>query len=166
MKIEDKIPYYYGYVFYFDSSALVKLYAEENGTDLVREIRQQKDTVIFLSDIAVVEFGATLARKLRERIITEDEYTTMVDDFMDDYMLEYTKVEINIDVLSLAVKLAKKNALKAYDAVQLACAIKVRSEIEVKENMVEIAFVVADKTLEKAAQVEGFITINPETFSR
>lgn len=156
--------YLFKHVFYFDSSALVKIYFNENGTTLVREISQREDTIIFLSDIALVELGASLARKVREGNMTKDEYKTVFDDFMDDYFIEYARVEINYEVLNLAVKLAKKNALKAYDAIQLACAIKVKSDIEVKEDYAEIAFVGADKMLEKAAQIEGFITINPENF--
>jgi hypothetical protein len=105
---------------YLDSSALVKRYSRETGIELVNEICQRKDTRLILSDIAIVELGSAFARKLRERIITEVEYATILNDFMDDYFHEYIRVAIDFEVLELAVKLAKKNALKAYDAVQLA----------------------------------------------
>jgi len=150
---------------YFDSSALVKRYANESGTEFVLMICQKEDTTIAISDVTIAELGATFARKLREGNMTENEYKLILDIFLNDYSNRYFKVPISFKVLILAIRLAKKNSLRAYDAIQLACAIKVRSEIEAKENMVEIAFVVADKTLEKAAQVEGFVTINPETFS-
>ena len=56
--------------FYFDSSALVKRYAQEIGTELVVNLCQ-KEVAIFISDIALAELGAAFARKLREGEITE-----------------------------------------------------------------------------------------------
>jgi len=74
--------------FYFDSSALVKRYAKEIGTELVENLCQKEGVAIFISDIALAELGAAFARKLREGEITEDEYTAMLGDFKDDYLYE------------------------------------------------------------------------------
>jgi predicted nucleic acid-binding protein len=147
--------------FYFDSSALVKRYAKEIGTELVESLCQKKEVAIFISDIALAELGAAFARKLREGEITEDEYTAMLGDFKDDYFYEYFKVSISFEVLNLAVSLARKRALRGYDAVQLACAIKVKEAVMTEEHEAMVTFIVADKALEEAARAEGFITINP-----
>ena len=149
--------------FYFDSSALVKRYAKEIGTELVENLCQKEEVAIFISDIALAELGAAFARKLREEEITDDEYTVMLDDFRDDYLYEYFKVAISFEVLNLAVSLAKKRALRGYDAVQLACAVKVKESLMTEEYEAKITFIVADKALEKAARAESFITINPNT---
>jgi predicted nucleic acid-binding protein len=146
---------------YFDSSALVKRYAQEIGTELVENLCQKKGVAIFISDIALAELGAAFARKLREGEIIEDEYSTMLGDFKDDYFYEYFKVSINFDILNLAVSLSRKRALRGYDAVQLACAIKVKEAVMTEEHEAKITFIVADKALEEAARAEGFITINP-----
>jgi len=63
------------------------------------------------------------------------------------------------------VKLAKRNALKAYDALQLASAVLMKEGIWLNGEADKITFVVADISLEKAAQAEGFVTINPETLA-
>ena len=147
---------------YFDSSALVKRYAKEVGTELVENLCQ-KEVAIFISDIALAELGAAFARKLREGEITEDEYTVMLGDFKDDYFYEYFKVSISFEVLNLAVSLARKRALRGYDAVQLASAVKVKEAVTTEEYESRITFIVADKALEEAARAEGFGTINPNT---
>jgi predicted nucleic acid-binding protein len=85
----------------------------------------------------------------------------MLGDFKDDYFYEYFKVSINFDILNLAVSLSRKRALRGYDAVQLACAIKVKEAVMTEEHEAKITFIVADKALEEAARAEGFITINP-----
>jgi len=149
--------------FYFDSSALVKRYAKEVGTKFVENLCQKEEVAIFISDITLAELGAAFARKLREEEITDDEYTVMLGDFRDDYLYEYFKVPINFEVLSLAVSLAKKRALRGYDAVQLACAVKVKEAVMAESHDAKITLIVADKALEKAAHAESFITMNPNT---
>jgi uncharacterized protein len=150
---------------YMDSSALVKRYYNEIGSDLMEGFYQQEYTKIIISVIAVVELGSTFARKLRERNIDENKYEKILAEFMDDYVNEYIKVEVDFELLNLAVKLAKRNALKAYDALQLASAVLMKEGIWLNGEADKITFVVADISLEKAAQAEGFVTINPETFS-
>ena len=149
---------------YFDSSALAKRYYEERGTDLIGEICQKENIIIVISDIAVAELGSAFARKLRERNITDNEYELMLNDFVKDCLNEYLRIAISFDVLILAIHLAKRNSLKASDAIQLACAIDARETIVFNESKSDIFFVVADDALEKAANFEGFKTINPNTY--
>ena len=94
-------------------------------SELVENLCQKEGVAIFISYIALAELGVAFARKLREGKIIEDEYTAMLGDFKDDYLYEYFKVSISFEVLNLAVSLARKSALRGYDVVQLACAIKV-----------------------------------------
>ena len=146
---------------YFDSSALAKRYYEEIGTDFVNELCRQENIAIVISDITVAELGSAFAKKLREGNITEDEYIIMLDNLMKKYLKEYVRIAIDFEILVLATHLAKKNSLRAYDSVQLACAMNFRETIALREPESNVAFVVADYTLEKAAIEEGFKTINP-----
>jgi len=151
---------------YFDSSALVKRYAKESGTEFVMIICQKEDTIIAISDVTIAELGSTFARKLREGNMTENEYRLMLDILLDDYSNRYYKMAIDSKVLLLAIRLAKRNSLRAYDAIQLACAINFRETISFNEPKSDIFFVVADDVLEKAANAEGFKTINPNTYDK
>lgn len=150
---------------YFDSSALVKRYAKEFGTNFIIDLCLQKNTSVIISDITIVELGSTFARKLREENITEDEYILMLDALLNDYLDKYFRINIGFEILILSIRLAKRNSLRAYDAVQLACAINAREIIMSTEPKSDIVFVVADYALEKAAEMEGLKTINPNTLA-
>ncbi len=56
--------------YFFDTSALVKLYHQEGGTEQVEEIFRQVETPIIISELAIVELHTTLARKVRMGDIT------------------------------------------------------------------------------------------------
>jgi predicted nucleic acid-binding protein len=58
--------------FYLDTSALVKLYHQEAGTERMEELFAQQDNILIISELAVVEFYATLARKVRIGEITPE----------------------------------------------------------------------------------------------
>ena len=51
--------------YFFDTSALVKLYHDEVGSERVEEIFAQSDSPIVISELATVEFHAALARRVR-----------------------------------------------------------------------------------------------------
>ncbi len=59
-------------VFYFDTSALVKRYVQEKGSQWVKEVLAfEKNNLIFLSDISIVEFAAALGKRERLGEITK-----------------------------------------------------------------------------------------------
>jgi len=51
--------------FYLDTSALVKLYHQEVGTERMEDLFRQEENVLVISELAIIEFYATLARKVR-----------------------------------------------------------------------------------------------------
>jgi len=59
----------------------------------------------------------------------------------------------------LAAELTRRHPLKAYDAVQLAVAIREANVLDLIGR--RLVFVSSDKTLLSAARVEGFSTENP-----
>ena len=64
-------------VHFFDSSALVKRYAQEAGSDWVVEtIAPDSGFVVAIAQITVAEVAAALAGKRRGRFISEDEFET------------------------------------------------------------------------------------------
>ena len=58
--------------YYFDSSALVKRYAPEKGTQRVDAIFQEKDRVLIIANIGIVEIYSALSKKKREKEINND----------------------------------------------------------------------------------------------
>jgi predicted nucleic acid-binding protein len=58
--------------FFCDTSALVKLYHQEVGTERMEELFQQEENVLLISELAIIEFYSTLARKVRIGEITPE----------------------------------------------------------------------------------------------
>ena len=67
--------------YYFDTSALVKLYHEESGTDEVENIFSSEDSTIIISELAIVELYSTFYRLLRMNEITNVILKSIIETF-------------------------------------------------------------------------------------
>lgn len=132
-----------------DSSALVKLYADEPGADLVRA-----HASFVVSALARVEVPGALWRKQRTRELSEDDAGILTAAFEADWHDStgpFLPVVVSAAVLEGAAALTARHGLRAYDAVQLATAIAARSAgVEVT------AFLCFDAELAAAAAREGW----------
>lgn len=133
---------------YLDTSALVKLYVEEDGSDKVREQVRQAD-VVATSAIAYVEARAALARRHRERSLSPGDYRRTVRELDADWQ-RYVSIEVTDVLIRKAADLAGNHRLRAYDAIHLA------SAAFLTERLAEaVAFSSWDANLSAAARREG-----------
>ena len=116
-------------ILYLDTSALVKLYAEEPGRQEVQD-SVQAARVVAVSEIGYVEACSALARKEREGLFNAAEHDDAVDQLQEDYREVYLSRPVSGDLIARAGALARKHALRAYDAVHLATALALREESE------------------------------------
>jgi predicted nucleic acid-binding protein len=148
-------------IYFFDSSALAKRYVSEAGTDWVRNILAgAKPEEVFISKISGAEVAAAFARKKRSGEISEEDHTKASGGFRGHFRVSYTHIEVTDEVVDIAMELAERQALRGYDAVQLASAALVsRSLEESKED--SLTFVSADDRLCEAARAEKIAAENP-----
>lgn len=138
-----------------DSSALVKLYADESDHELIRSL---SDLVV--AQITRVEVSAALWRKHRMGELSTDAVRQIADEFEldhygeDDTPPRFAVIVETIAVLEEAVRLTARHGLRAYDAVQLAAACAARTADPDCR-----AFAAFDRTLRQAAAVEGFTLV-------
>ncbi len=112
-------------ILYLDTSALVKLYAVEEGRETVERAVEEAGRIV-TSAVAYAEARAALARKLREGVFSEGEHREAVAALDEDWRtLEVLSVTEN--VARLAGDLAERHALRGFDAVHLASALLVRA---------------------------------------
>jgi uncharacterized protein len=142
-------------VIYFDTSALVKRFVNEKGSDLVQSLVQGANAIA-TAKIAYTEIYAGLTRKLREGNLSKARYTVACRQFESDWRA-YVRVELIDDILLLARDLIQRHPLKGFDAVHLASALQLKIALEE-----EIRFAAADKNLLKAAQAEELEAVNVE----
>jgi len=96
-------------IIYLDTSALVKLYVEESGSQRVRE-EIEKVEVVATSRIAYVEARAGFSRKLREGEFKKREHRQVVEDFERDWV-NYFIMEVSEDVARLGGSLTEGHSL-------------------------------------------------------
>lgn len=140
-------------ILYLDTSALVKLYALENGRDLVEQAVDEA-TVIATSSVAYAEARVTLARKRREGVFSDEDLREAVAALDGDWHTFETLTATD-NTASLAGNLAEEYALRGFDAVHLASALLVREAAlaEVEEGAEDtVRFLSFDGGLSQAAQ--------------
>jgi hypothetical protein len=148
--------------YYFDSSGLVKRYdPREIGSAWVVSITDPAAAHLLLaSQLALVEVASAFARKERGGAITRVERLDYLRLFARDCQAEYHLLPLTDEILRLAADLTHRQALRAYDAVQLATALQA-NRLLVSAGSLPLIFVTADKRLGQAAVTEGLVTDNP-----
>ena len=137
---------------YLDTSALVKLYVEEEGSPVVRSAVEQASFVA-TSALAYVEARAAFVRRSYEKEISAAAYRTIKQDLDADWH-HYLVVEITNSLILESARLAEVHRLRAYDAVHLAAAKTVCGKLQ--DTFI---FGCWDHRLEKAAIKEGLVPL-------
>ncbi len=134
---------------YFDTSTLIKLLVEEDGSTQAELLWQTADSLASVR-LVVVEARAALAAAHRARRLSADQLTAAkvaLADFIDDLHL----VEVSEELVEGAARLAEDEALRGYDAVHLAAALLVGATVLTS----------ADLALCEAASRRGLHVANP-----
>lgn len=134
---------------YLDTSALIKRYVDEDGSGRVNELWDGA-AGIATSVVAFAEMIAALNRKLREGVLSAREYSRTATSFKGDYR-RIILVPISVGFDERIETLARKHALRGFDAIHLASALVIRGK-----GRVETAFACYDRTLYQAGLKEGF----------
>jgi uncharacterized protein len=130
---------------YFDSSAFVKLLAEEAGSELAAGLWDGCDAALS-SRLAYPEVRAALAASARNHDITETELDAAERDW-DGYWAATRPVELTSAVERHAGQLARDHALRGADAIHLASVLAVGDP--------DLIVAVWDRRLHAGAQAAG-----------
>lgn len=144
---------------FLDTSAVIKLYHEEEGSesliDLITEF--DEDVILTISDVCKIEFHSAFLRRVRTKEI-EREIVEQVFQYFEQDLSFYHIIEVNDSVKQFAIDLlnnfAWNQGLKTLDSIQLASALISHQWVPVDY------FVSADQKLLKIAK-EYFTVFNP-----
>ncbi len=147
--------------YFLDTSALVKRYHVEVGTEKVKEIFERKERKIFISDLAIIEFHSALAKKVRIGELSKENFKKAVSFFLNEVKKGFFVVEeINNSTKKKAIELISvysiEYSLRTLDALQLSVALLINE----KETL--DYFVTADTNLIRIVNLVGLKGINPE----
>jgi len=128
---------------FFDTSAFVKRYVSEAGTDAVLDWCDRA-TEIGLSGIALPEIISAFCRLRREDKITDTQYRQLKSLLLSD-IEDAALCDLSPAVLGQAVSSLETNVLRAMDAIHIGSAVALKADV----------FISADKRQREAAARAG-----------
>jgi predicted nucleic acid-binding protein len=107
--------------YFFDTSALVKVYHREDGTDIVLPIYKSDDQ-IFLSELSKLEFISTIHKKFRNKWIDKKVLKVLKEKFFSDvynrfYILPLSSLFLD-NASELIEEYGESRHLISLDAIQ------------------------------------------------
>ena len=127
---------------FLDSSSLIKLYHQEEGSDFVMKTLSDRTSEIFLSELTILEFRSAIWKKMRENKIKKNTAIEVIKCFQSDGD-NFQWIMLQSDIVESASQLLMKygnRGLRTLDSLQLASAVTLRDK--------ECIFLTADKLLQ------------------
>lgn len=140
---------------YLDTSALVKRYVREEGTEVVQALFSSGEVVFVSSRATWAECLAALVRRHRAGDLGADVLAARLDDAEDD-LAGFALVDVDELLTSALRRIAETHALRGYDSIHLASALRVAGSLPGAWT-----FVCSDQDLCDAAHAEGFEVLDP-----
>ena len=144
-------------LYFLDTSALVKLYVQEPGTDrLLPLVTDQPGNRFAVLAISAVEIRSAIRRRQRAGDIDADVAAAILASVQSHTEARFIRQAVNDTVVDNALEMIDRYPLRAYDAIQLAgclalCAITAEA----------FTFVCSDHRLLEAARSERLNTFDP-----
>ena len=147
-------------LYYLDTSALLKRYRTEKGTEVLDALfsNRTRDELFITSHFTAVEVESTAARALKGRVLNKKARAVLLGLFADDLENLLVVLPVSTVLLSEAAAVARKYSLRASDALHLATALRAK-----QASATDIVFVASDKELIDAAADAAFPALNPES---
>jgi len=143
-------------ILFFDTSALVKVFHEEKGSEVVTPLIKAKDNEVWISELARIEFLSAIFRRLRNREMNDEQLNEAVVGFEEQlyfFNVEPLGQAILREAELLMKKYGKRKRLRSLDALQMGTFSLISEQ--------GWYFVAADDILCEIAKDMGFATINP-----
>jgi uncharacterized protein len=143
-------------LYFFDSSGLVKRYVYEAGTAwVIRILDPSAGNNVHLVRLTGVEVVAAMTRRVRSSTLS----ATALRQFRAEFKHRWRILGMTAALIDQAMIMADRHALRAYDAAQLAAALRVQARYRAVGQLVTL--VSADAELNAAATAEGLIIEDP-----
>lgn len=148
-------------VYFADSSAILKVYLSEPGSNWLKALDLGSLT---LSALAIPEVASAIARRRRERVLSEAHARLLWRNFRED-LRGWQLIGLAHPLLTRAAALLIRSTtgapMRALDALQLACALEAQ-RLYRRAGIGGLTLLTADTRLEVAARRANLLVENPE----
>jgi uncharacterized protein len=135
-------------IIYLDTSALLKQYIQETGSEDVEKLLDSADST-GTNLLTLVETASTISRAVRMKLVSEDEGLTTWEEFLVDWE-HLVRLEVTGQITKRAATLAWQQGLRGYDAMHFASALTWQEAIDAP-----VTLATYDRDLWSAAQRSG-----------
>jgi len=147
-------------LYFLDTSALVKLYVREQGSDrMVALAAAAAGNRIAILSFAQVEFRSALRRRQKAGDIPSGTADQLLDIFQLHVESRFSAQPVTDYMLDVACQLTDRYFLRALDAIQLAGYVNLRNSAVSEAPF----FVSGDRELLAAATLEGAPVLDPSS---
>jgi len=137
--------------YFFDTSALVKRYIKEPGSEVIDNTIDKANDIL-VSALTHIETISAFRRLLAEGKICEVDYEKLKSELNKDFE-DFSILPVSQKILNKAYQIVDAEDLRTLDAIQLATAILYSNKID--------QLVAADQRLLTVAENNNIDTINP-----
>jgi predicted nucleic acid-binding protein len=141
-------------IYYLDSSALMKRYAAESGSDSMTML-VESDAMIAVSWLALPETLAAVARRAKGGSLSAEDLKSIKNQLHLD-LQRFMIVEVSGAPVEGIEALIARHALRGADSIHLSTALWLK-----KATKSPVVFVASDHELLAAARAERLKTLNP-----
>jgi predicted nucleic acid-binding protein len=121
---------------FFDTSAFVKRYIDESGSDEIEELCTGADDV-GVSILLPIEIVSAFSRLKREKRITEKEYTNLKEELFTD-LRDITVISLSPAIVKTAIDSIERSPLKTFDATHIGCALEYQPDFFVSSDIQQL----------------------------
>lgn len=149
---------------FWDASALVKAYTDEDGTPNVKGALRIRNVLGFVTDFVALEVITALGKKRRSGQITRRRYRIALDGFRRDLEEGFDRLVVEDQTVEKSHRLAQQYhqlGTSAMDILHLASASQAAALCHPRP----LVMLCADKPLLEAARAEGLGVYNPRDTS-
>jgi predicted nucleic acid-binding protein len=140
---------------FFDTSALLKRYIREDGTDRVEALFSREALAPATSRATWAESVAAVVRRHQAGHLRGVDLAGLLD-LVELHLDSYFLVDVDDDLVRRLRPLSVRHGLRGYDLIQLASALHVAGG-----HPETWTFVCSDRDLCTAAHEEGFVVLDP-----
>lgn len=134
---------------YFDSSAVVKIYIQENGRATVLRLLRLHEVVV--SAILPVEIRRALRRRAEENAIESSRLPAALNQLTAD-RAQWNVLAVSTEILGRAEEIVAVHAVRTLDAIHIASAKEFAERLQTR-----VPFISADHRQVEAAAAVGLI---------
>jgi predicted nucleic acid-binding protein len=140
---------------FFDTSALVKRYADEPGTPAVDALVEDEEITVVITSLSVIETVSAFRRKQNRHEIPGNAVDGLLSAFFHEALADFRIVPMEEALFEHSFDLVLEDDLRTLDSLQLSAALSVHDDVET------LSFVCADAELISVADAAGLDTMDP-----